>query len=383
MTEFAFQTVPEIICKDGAAADLASLLSERFACKSVFIVTDPGIMALGLASPMVSGLKEAGYQVSLFTDVSADPPEVTILDAAEKAKSSDAGIIIGFGGGSSMDVAKLVAALMACRQNLTEMYGVGNITCGRLPLVQIPTTAGTGSEVTNISVVTTGKSSKTGVISPVLYADIAVLDASLTLGLPAHITAATGIDAMVHAIEAYTSAILKNTLSDGLALRALRLLGDNIIKACEQPADLGARRAMMTGAMLAGQAFANAPVAAVHAFAYPIGGIFHVPHGLSNSLVLPHVLRFNAEVAAPLYAEIATHLGLSGNSDKTLCAAFIEWIEEIIAATGIERRMRDVGVGAGDINRMAADVMAMGRLLQHNPRELTESDARKIYEAAW
>ena len=185
------------------------------------------------------------------------------------------------------------------------MYGIGKVQGARLPLVQVPTTAGTGSEVTNISIVTTGATSKMGVVAPQLYADLAILDASLTLGLPPAVTAATGIDAMVHAIEAYTTAHLKNPLSDMLARQALSLLSSNLVRVCRNGQDLAARQAMLLGAMLAGQAFSNAPVAAVHALAYPIGGMFHVPHGLSNALVLPHVLRFNLGHATPLYAELA------------------------------------------------------------------------------
>ena len=190
-------------------------------------------------------------------------------------------------------------------QALADIYGIGNVTGKRLPLVQVPTTAGTGSEVTNIAIVTTGATTKMGVVAPQLYADLAILDAALTLGLPPIVTAATGIDAMVHAIEAYTSKHKKNPLSDALAREALSLLSSNLIRACEQGDNLEVRQAMLLGACLAGQAFSTAPAAAVHALAYPIGGIFHVPHGLSNSLVLPHVLRFNLPNAAKLYAELA------------------------------------------------------------------------------
>jgi alcohol dehydrogenase class IV len=189
-----------------------------------------------------------------------------------------------------MDVAKLVALLAHGTEKLDEVYGVGVAKGPRLPLILVPTTAGTGSEVTPISIVTTGEGEKKGVVSPVLLPDIAVLDAELTLGLPAAVTAATGIDAMVHAIEAYTSKRLKNPVSDCLAREALRLLSLNIHEACSDGSNCEARQGMLLGAMLAGLAFANAPVAGVHALAYPVGARFHVPHGLSNSLVLPAVM---------------------------------------------------------------------------------------------
>ena len=196
-----------------------------------------------------------------------------------------------------MDVAKLVAFLCRSDQRLDEIYGIGFCQGERLPLIQVPTTAGTGSEVTPISILTTGAAEKKGVVSPQLLPDWAVLDAELTTGLPRHITAATGIDAMVHAIEAFTGVHKKNPLSDALAKEALLHLGRNMRQACTHGDDLEARQAMLYGSCLAGMAFANSPVAAVHALAYPIGGHFHVPHGLSNSLMLSHVMRFNSTEA--------------------------------------------------------------------------------------
>lgn len=238
--------------------------------------------------------------------------------------------------------------------------------------------------MTAVSIVTVGEARKMGVVSPQLFADVAILDAELTLGLPRAATAATGIDAMVHAIEAYTSARLKNPVSDMLAVHALTLLSRNVLKACDDGHDRAAREAMLVGAMFAGQAFANAPVAAVHALAYPIGGIFHVPHGLSNALVLPHVLRFNAAAAVPLYAELAAIVAPSATgSDAARTQALIDEIDRLIVATGIPRTLREVGVGEADLPRMAADAMLQTRLLVNNPREVTEADALAIYRQAW
>jgi len=300
-----------------------------------------------------------------------------VLEAGQRARDFGADAVIGFGGGSPMDTAKLVALLAGGDQPLSAMYGVGNATGPRLPLILVPTTAGTGSEVTPIAVVTTGETTKMGVSAPPLYADMAVLDADLTLGLPAHVTAATGIDAMVHAIEATTSKIKRNPVSEALALAALSRLHRAIERACADGSDRAARADMLTGAMLAGQAFANAPVGAVHALAYPLGGIFHVPHGLSNSLVLPHVLRFNLEAARDDYARIAAHLGLAPEAD-----ALIAECERIAEAVGIERRLTEVGVNHNDLPRMAEDAMLQTRLLQNNPVEVSQADALTIYEAA-
>ena len=223
-----------------------------------------------------------------------------------------------------------------------------------------------------------------GVVSPQLYADLAILDAELTVGLPSAITAATGIDAMVHAIEAYTTAHLKNPVSDMLAVKALDLLSRHLLRACNDGSDREAREAMLVGAMFAGQAFANAPVAAVHALAYPVGGIFHVAHGLSNALVLPHVLRFNAPAASMLYAEIADVMvpGVTGSAEART-HALIAALEDIAEATRIPRTLREVGVKESDLARMASDAMLQTRLLGNNPRPVTEVDALAIYTAAF
>jgi alcohol dehydrogenase class IV len=282
-----------------------------------------------------------------------------------------------------MDVAKLIAVLAGSGQELSTIYGIGNVKGTRLPLVQIPTTAGTGSEVTNIAIVTTGATTKMGVVAPQLYADLALLDAELTLGLPPMVTAATGIDAMVHAIEAYTSRHKKNPLSDILARKALGLLSANLIPACENGRNLAARQAMLLGAMLAGQAFSNAPVAAVHALAYPIGGIFHVPHGLSNSLVLPHVLRFNAPEAAALYAELAEIVvPAATGSIEARAEALVVAMQQIAIITGIERTLQQVGIRETDLDRLADEAMLQTRLLGNNPRTVMREDARAIYAAA-
>jgi alcohol dehydrogenase class IV len=250
----------------------------------------------------------------------------------------------------------------------------------------VPTTAGTGSEVTPIAIVTTGASEKMGVVSPVLLPDVAVLDPDLTLGLPPAVTAATGIDAMVHAIEAHASASANNNpISRALAREALRLMGAAIETAVKDGANRAARSDMLLGAMLAGQAFANSPVAAVHALAYPIGGHFHVPHGLSNALVLPHVLRFNAEVANDAYADIAAivfpELGEIGRQGRG--AAFAESLAGLSVRCGLQPRLRDVGIPEDALAMMATDAMKQTRLLVNNPRPLGHADALAIYRAAW
>jgi alcohol dehydrogenase class IV len=281
-----------------------------------------------------------------------------------------------------MDVAKLVALLAAGNETLEQIYGVGTARGPRLPLILVPTTAGTGSEVTAIAIVTTGEGQKKGVVTPIIIPDWAVLDADLTLGLPPLITAATGIDAMVHAIEAYTSKRLKNPVSDMLAREALALLGANIHQACRNGSDREARQNMLLGAMLAGMAFSNAPVAAVHALAYPIGARFHVPHGLSNSLVLPAVLRFNAGSAPELYAQLADILvpGCAGTT-AAKTDLLVEHLTALPFDLGLPTRLSQVGIGEADLPVIAADAMLQTRLLVNNPRAVTLADAHAIYAA--
>ena len=385
MTNFLYSAVSDVLVGPDTSSQLGDLAA-TMGIKRALIVTDPGIIKFGLLDAAVTNLKANNIGLSIYSDVIADPPESVVMDAVSSAQAFGCDGVIGFGGGSSMDVAKLLAVLIKGEQQLAEIYGVDQISGGRLPLIQVPTTAGTGSEATMVSIITTGETTKAGVVSRTLLADKIILDAKLTLGLPAAVTAATGIDAMVHAIEAYTSVRLKNPLSDMLAREALRLMADNISTAVKQGNNLQAREAMLLGAMLAGQAFANAPVAAVHALAYPLGGNYHIPHGLSNSLVLPHVLRFNAPAAAELYAELAPII-LPG---RTLPSDALEVSEllaqhflQLAADLGLQTRLRDMNIAEPDLPKLAEEAMLQQRLLMNNPRELSLNDALSIYQQAF
>ena len=386
MTPFTFNTTPSIVFEPGSARRLGGIAGRKLGASALFI-TDPGLRRLGLCDAAIVSLKEAGITVTVFDAVEADPSRATLEKAVDAGRSAGATGVVGFGGGSSLDVAKLAALLIGSGEALDGAWGVGQAQGPRLPLVLLPTTAGTGSEVTPVSIITVGEEEKRGVSSPVILPDIAVLDAELTLGLPPAITAATGIDAMVHAIEAFASKNANNNpLSKMLARQALQLLGANIEKAVFEGADIAARGGMLLGSMLAGQAFANSPVAAVHALAYPIGGTFHVPHGLSNALVLPHVLRFNAPDAAPLYAEIACdafpHLAAEAGVQGR-CAAFIEELAGLARKLGMQTRLREVSIREEHLPKLASDAMKQTRLLVNNPRDVTEADALAIYRAAF
>lgn len=380
--QFDFYSTKSIIVKRGGSANLAKLIQDRNG-NSVFIVTDPGVLSAGLLDLTLSNFKSLGLDYQIFSEVQADPSISVIEKAVKAAKDYKSDYIVGFGGGSSMDVAKLVALLALGKERLADVYGVDMVKGPRLPLILIPTTAGTGSEVTKSSVVTVSESEKKGVLSPYLLPDLALLDAELTLGLPPHVTAATGIDAMVHAIEAFTTKHLKNPISDCIAKEALRLLSGNLHQVVAHGDDIVARENMLLGACLAGMAFANAPVAGVHALAYPIGARFHVPHGLSNSLVLGPVMRFNVEVAHEMYAELGQIIkpGLHG-STKEQAYKLADYMGGLAGELGLPQRMTEVDIDANDIVQLATDAMLQKRLLMNSPREITFKDAVEIYREA-
>ena len=371
---FQFHAPSRVVFGEGEAARLgahAPALGPR-----VLVVTDRGVRGLGLLDGALSSLR-AGADATVFDAVEPDPSRGVLEAAVAAARAFGATGVVGFGGGSSLDVAKLAALLAGSNEDLDGLWGVDRARGPRLPLALVPTTAGTGSEATPVSVITVGETEKRGVSSPWLLPDAAVLDPLLTHGLPPAVTAATGIDAMVHAIEAYASRSPNNNpVSRALAREALALLGAHAEAAVR--GERAARAPMLLGSLLAGQAFANSPVAAVHALAYPLGGRFKVPHGLSNAVLLPHVLAFNAEEpgARDAYAALAPLIGAQGAD------GLIARLDEIAAACGVEGAMRPLGVRERDLDAMADDAMRQTRLLANNPRAITRADARAIYAAA-
>ena len=388
LNNFIFNTTSGIRFGCGMSKLCAKEVSKKLGPNILFI-TDKDLMSLKLTEPTLNELRKLSSIVEIFQDVEADPSIKTLLKSIEVGKKINATGVIGFGGGSSMDVAKLSALILGSNENIDDVWGVSNAKGPRLPLVLVPTTAGTGSEVTPISIITVGEEEKKGVSSEIILPDIAILDPDLTIGLPAHTTAATGMDAMVHAIEGYTSANKNNNpISKMLAVEALKLLAGSIERAVFDGSDIKARGNMLIGAMLAGKAFANSPVAAVHALAYPIGGTFHVSHGLSNSLVLPYVLRFNSVDSKTTkdYAELAPYIFPDINTDQgnqAICKEFIDKLEVLSKKIGLPQKLREVNIPKEACKKMASDAMKQTRLLVNNPREVTERDALNIYEAAW
>ncbi len=377
MTDFNFNTTPQMVFRKGVAAQLGALSVGMLGAR-ILLVTDATIRSLGLLDEALADLETNNAVVSIYDEVEPDPPVRCVDAAVAIGRKENVTGVIGFGGGSVMDTAKIAAYLLRSGQPLEECYGVEQCTGERLPLVLVPTTAGTGSEMTPISVLTKSATEKMGVSSHQLLPDLAVLDPLLTLTVPPEQTAATGIDAMVHAIEAYTTKLKKNPLSDALALEALRLLSANIRAVMDDPQNVTARGEMLLGSMLAGQSFANAPCAAVHALAYPLGVRFHVTHGLSNSIMLAPVLRFNQSHCTAEYARLGEVIFEDASAD-----ALIAGFETLGPSLGLPAKLRELDISKADLDMMAHDAMAQTRLLQNNPRDVTEAGARAIYGDAW
>jgi alcohol dehydrogenase class IV len=385
MAHMVFRTTPRILMGSGCIEQLGQEVKSLKGQK-VLIVTDPGIVGAGLLEQARPSLIKAGIEEILFDQVEPDPRIVVVDQALSLLKAEKCDAVIGLGGGSSLDIAKLTAAMALNPGHISDYFGVDLLTRPGLPLVCIPTTAGTGSEVTPIAILSDeAEHLKKGVVSPYLFPGLALLDPVLTLGVPPMVTAFTGMDALIHAIEAYTS-VNANDLTDHLAIRAIELISGHLLKAFARGEDLEARGKMLEGSLLAGMAFANAGVTAVHAFAYPLGGEFHhISHGLANSVMLLPVLRFNMLGNLAKFADIAAALGLDtdGLADRQSAEEGLEVIEELMMDLNIPLRLRDLKVPEEAIPGMSQGVMKVTRLLANNPRRVTLEDAERIYRNAW
>ncbi|MCU1727876.1 iron-containing alcohol dehydrogenase [Pseudomonas sp. 7P_10.2_Bac1] len=378
-----FRSVPRIICEAGALQELGYVF-RSLGAQRVLLVCDPGIVSLGFAGRAQAVLQASGCAVAVFDQVTPDPSSAVVEQAASQAKAFQADGVLGLGGGSSLDAAKLVALLTNSEQRLENLYGTDKARGKRVPLVLMPTTSGTGSEVTWVSVITDAQNKKQAVYSPQLLPDVAILDPMLTLGLPPNVTAATGLDAMVHAIEAYTSRTRKNPISDGLATAALTLLGTNLRTVLVDGKNLQARTAMLQGSLMAGMAFVNASVAAIHALAYPLGARFHIPHGHANALVMAPVIRFNLRTAQRQYAELAAYLlpGEHFADEASAAEAFVQAIESLVKDSGLALRLSELKVDEPSLAVMASEVViGIRRLIDSNPCDMNEQEVEAIYRS--
>jgi len=348
----------------------------------LFIVTSPPIVTL--TAPLVDALKVGGATVTTYSAIASEPAVATVETALEVARAVGSDGVIGLGGGSAMDTAKLVAALYDGKQTIREVFGIEKLRSRALYLACLPTTSGTGSEVSpNAILLDEEEDLKKGIVSPHLVPDAAYLDPVLTVTLPPAVTAATGVDALTHCIEAYAN-VFAHPVVDVYALQGIRLIAKNLLRAVERGDDMEARMQMMLGSFYGGLCLAPVNTAAVHALSYPLGGEFHVAHGVSNAVLLPHVLRYNTTAAPKRYAEIGLAMGVTpGDSDLETAERGVERIAELSKACGIPQSMADLGVPEEAIPHMAQAAMKVTRLLRNNLRDLTAADAEAIYRAAY
>ena len=357
----------------------------RLAAKRVLIVTDPGVYQAGLIDPVKEQLSKAKLSVDIFAEAEPEPTFPRLNAAAEQLRKEGYNLLIGVGGGSSMDTAKGLSVLLAHGGKGQDYGGIDKVPGPGIPIFTMPTTAGTGSEVTNIAIFgDVEKGYKLGIVSSYLLARLALVDPTLTYGCPPKVTAASGIDALIHAIECYTGN-KANTFSDTLAIEAMRLIAGSLRTAVKNGSDKEARNRMSEGALLAGIAFSNSGVAAVHALAYPLGSRFHVPHGVANGVLLPYVTEYNLSANLPKYAIVAQMLGVKtqGLSLQEAAEKGVEAAKALAADIGIPLHLRDLGVPKEALEGMAVATMDVTRLLANNPKELTLDDVRRIWQNAW
>jgi alcohol dehydrogenase class IV len=350
--------------------------------RRVLVITSPPVVPL--TEPLVAALREGGAAVTVYPGVVSEPAVAAVEAALEAARAAGADAVIGFGGGSAMDTAKVVAALYDGRQGVREVFGIELLASRALYLACLPTTAGTGSEVSpNAIVLDEAENLKMGIISPFLVPDAAYVDPLLTLTVPPAVTAATGMDALIHCIEAYANRFA-HPMVDLYALQGIRLIAAHLVRAVEHGDDVEARTQMAMGSLYGGLCLSPVNTAAVHALSYPLGSEFHVPHGASNAILLTHVMRFNLPAAPRRYAELALALGVEpGGSDEETAQRGLERLVELSRACGIPSGMAELGVPEDAIPRMARAALKVTRLLKNNLRELTVADAEAIYRAAY
>lgn len=379
----SFKSAHTLITGQGCSSTLSEHL-DRLNINYPLIVTDKGVRNSGTLDLITAQLTSRKY--SIFDDVASEPDNNVVEHcfAVYNAQPHDA--IISVGGGSAIDIAKCVAVLAGNNQTLSAMFGENNVVKRGIPHIAIPTTAGTGSEVTNIAILSVpSEQTKKGVVSDFLLPDLAIVAPEMTLSCPQHITAASGVDALVHAIEAYLSNF-SSPITDALAIKAMGMIINHLPTAYRSPQDIDARENMATASLMAGLAFGNAGVGAVHALAYPLGGRYHISHGVSNALLLPYVMEWNKSACLTRFTHMATALStpVTPHDDaETMANKVIQQLHDLCEEVGIPRGMRTLGIKKDDIPELAKEAIKVERLLKNNPRKLSLSDIESIYYAAY
>lgn len=354
---------------------------EQFKVQKPLIVTDQGVVKSGTIQHVLDLLT---VEYSVFDSVKPEPELEQVQDCIDVYHDQQCDAVFAVGGGSALDIAKCVAALAGQVGEIHEFIGTDKIKGRDIPLIVIPTTSGTGSEVTNIAILSdTVNQMKQGIVSDFLLPDIAIVSPIMSVSCPASVTAASGVDALVHALEAYIS-VNHSDITDALAIQAIELIVEYLPQAYALPSNLVAREKMATASLMAGLAFGNAGVGAVHALAYPLGGKYKMPHGVSNALMLPHVLKWNVMGCAERLSHIAKILKLDiGQNHQKNAEILVAFLHEFCAQLNIPAGLSSFGIEKSDIPALAAEAIKVERLLKNNPRKLTVADIEAIYNEAY
>ena len=377
---YSLLNVGKIIAGPGSIDSIKEIPAE-YGAKRALIITDQGVWNAGLIEKPKRLLEASGLQVEMINNTPPEPAVDQVYSIVNAAKKLGSDMIIGIGGGSAMDVAKIVSVMLTNNVSLRQLLDKVSIQHRGLPTLMVPTTAGTGSEVTpNAIVLVPEEELKVGIVNSKLVPDCVLLDPAMTLSLPAAITASTGMDALTHAIECYTSK-KANPFSDTFALRAIGLITRSIRKAYQDGKDIDARHDMLLGSMFAGICIATSSTTAVHALAYPLGGKYRIPHGLSNAILLPHVMRFNLAAVEDKFKDIASamYLDVTGLSTRQAAEKMIDNLFALIKDLHIQAGLKEKGITKADVELMVEAASKVTRLLDNNPRPMTKDSMRDIY----
>lgn len=380
MSTYSLLNAGRIVAGPDSIEQIADIVKD-YGASRVLIISDKGVARAGLIERPKALLEAAGIAVTILDDTPPEPEVEQANAIFAAAKNSGCDMVVGIGGGSAMDVAKLIAVLLNNDVTLRELLNRAPIAKRGLPTLMIPTTAGTGSETTPNSIVLVPEDElKVGIVSPKLMPDCVILDPKMTLGLPPAITASTGMDALCHAIECYTSK-KGNPFSEMIALKAISLISRSIRRAFNTGADIDARHDMLLGAMYGGMCIATSSTTAVHALAYPLGGKYRIAHGVSNAILLPFVMRFNAVGNEDKFRDVAVAMGLDVDpaDSKAATEKFIEAIFELNRDLQIPSDLKRWNITAADLDTLVEGAAKVTRLLDNNPRPMDKADIRTIY----
>ncbi len=379
-----FQVRTRVLLGKGGLQALGEVARE-LGCTRYLLVADPSMRRLGHLDTAHSSLRTAGLDGEDFDEIEPEPYLDGADAAAKQGRQADVNLVVGIGGGSALDTAKAAAALVV-NGGLAESYVGLNLVPGPgLPTIMVPTTAGTGAEVTFTAVFTNrATNAKGGINSPHLFPDVALLDPELTVSLPPEVTAATGIDALTHAIESVTGRAC-TVFTEALGLAAIRLLGAHLRRAVYHGDDLQAREMTLKASLLAGLALADAGVGACHALAYPLGGTYRIPHGLANAMLIPHVMEFNLPAAEEQFRLIAESMGVqvAGANPRDSGRRAVDAVATLCRDIGIPLSLESVGVARADVPALVEIALKVARPVENNPRTLRADDAIAIYEKAF